>query len=229
MGCGTYSTYLCQNCINKLSPTLPRCHICRGISNNYVTHPKCAVIHNNEFPLQNVTSLWNYNKMASITISTLKYSGVFQMKDRLKEVISQRLLEMDLTHLYQGKNIYITEIPQHRQRSKERGFEPTKIITQIFADLSNCGINIPEVLSKRRNNPKQATIKYENRKSNSEGIYICNKRPLSKIEYGSNVILVDDVITSGATIQEAARTISQKRPDIHISGLSLFKATKRTI
>ncbi len=226
INCGIYSTYLCKYCKDLLIPTIPECHICHKISNNYTTHLDCKNINKYEDHLSNVTTFWKYNELASKLLSEYKYNGVTDLYDLLQQLIEERALEMDLSHLTYRKNIFITNIPQHIFRTKERGFEPTKQICKILLTLNKNWIYIPDLLTKSRNNKRQATLDHKFRDKNSQGLYKLDERRSEEIPTGSQVIIIDDVTTSGSTLRYASDAIFKKRPDILLSGLLLFDASK---
>ena len=120
-----------------------------------------------------------------------------------------------------GESLVIP-IPLSRQRFKERGFNQSEEIAKIFADHFQLEIN-NQILVRLRNTPPQAKIEnYNDRQLNLQNAFgLQNTLPSGK----KNIILVDDVFTSGATMQEAAKVLKQNGAK-RIIGLTIAKSRK---
>lgn len=111
----------------------------------------------------------------------------------------------------------VVSIPQTSRRFRERGFNHTKIIAELVVKhLPANFILVDNILKKIRHTPKQSSIENrEERFTNIVGAFAVVESPAptpipvgrwSKI-VGKNIILIDDVITTGATIGEARRVL----------------------
>ena len=90
-------------------------------------------------------------------------------------------------------------IPLHTRRERERGFNQAQVLASIVAN--EFGLELNDVLIRTKNNKPQAHIKDSDlRRKNIEGSF--ELRSGADIK-GKNVLLVDDVFTSGATMNEA--------------------------
>ncbi len=220
--CGKYGSYLCSKHKNLLTATLPFCFLCGGISSNYVIHESCRI--NNKYGnlFKNVTSFIKYNNVASNLLSAYKYDGVYNVKNTFIEIISEISNHIDLQHLITIEKLYITEVSQHKFRTNERGFVPTQFFAKCLHEILPNSEYIPGLITKKINNKRQVTVSKKMRLNNIEGVYSC--RDINRIPTNGELLLVDDVITTGSTIKEVAITIKKERPDINLSGLSIFKA-----
>lgn len=95
----------------------------------------------------------------------------------------------------------IVPLPLHQDRLRERGFNqalelarPVSKALKVPIDTSNC--------SRIRNTPAQANLAWRERDKNIRGAFHCSA-DLS----GKRILLVDDVMTSGASLNECARTL----------------------
>lgn len=101
------------------------------------------------------------------------------------------------------KNFIIAPIPLHPDREAERGFNQSHLIADILS--AEFLLPLRQILSRKINTPPQAGLHdFSKRKANvanaftiKDGIQIKNK----------NIILVDDVSTSGATLEEAVKIL----------------------
>lgn len=99
----------------------------------------------------------------------------------------------------------IVPIPLSPFRQRWRGFNQSEMIATRVGEYF--GLEVRKDLLKRKHRKPQAKLKEEQRKNNIKGAFYTN---YSKQEFPSKIILVDDVITTGATASEAAKTLKQK-------------------
>jgi len=104
-------------------------------------------------------------------------------------------------------------LPSHRSKILTRGIDPTHIISmQVALEL---GIDFsPDVLTRIKLTPSQSTLASEDRRENVSGVF-----QAVKVE-GRNVLLVDDVMTTGATLDEAASTLEGVGYDVTLMALT---------
>lgn len=117
-----------------------------------------------------------------------------------------------------GKNsaeeIILIPIPASAKANAIRGYNHAHIIAKTIASAArNDGLKFTiehNVLYKKRENLKQATVKKRSRrKENVESVFAVRN---GKILEGKTLILIDDVITTGATITEAKRALKEWKP-----------------
>ena len=99
----------------------------------------------------------------------------------------------------------ISWVPVSSLRKISRGYDQVAIIADNMG--KQLGQKPVRLLKKCRNNRKQSTIQgIENRKKNVEGVYrVANNADIK----GKQVLLLDDIITTGATISEAAAVLKK--------------------
>lgn len=97
----------------------------------------------------------------------------------------------------------ITWVPLSAKRLRTRGYDQAKLIAEELSKLT--GIGCLSLLRKIRNNPAQSgTGTAEKRRANVAGVY--SAKNLSYIA-GKKILLVDDIVTTGATLSECARVL----------------------
>lgn len=117
----------------------------------------------------------------------------------LDEVSRLRMFETPLPPL-------IVPIPASKERRRERGFNQTEVLARSVwrSGLSSSTVYAPNVIAKLRHTPPQTELGREARLSNLSGCFaVTNPFFVS----GRHVILIDDVVTTGATIAEARRAL----------------------
>ena len=112
----------------------------------------------------------------------------------------------------------ITWVPLSRQRLRTRGYDQARLLAE---DLSR-RLSVPcePLLRKKRNNPRQSvTGNAEKRRRNVKGVY--EALPSADLK-GKRVLLVDDIVTTGATLSEAA-SVLRKAGAASVIGLTLAR------
>ena len=97
----------------------------------------------------------------------------------------------------------LTWVPVSRRRLRKRGYDQVAVIASALG--KELGTPAVSVLQKQRHTPPQSTLSdASHRRANILGAYKVNN---PKQIAGKRVLLVDDIITTGATISECARTL----------------------
>lgn len=113
-----------------------------------------------------------------------------------------RLLAMKIAE--QGMEFdLITNVPVSRKRHRRRGYDQAERLAKATA--RELGVGYQRLLIKVRNNPAQSGLpRPEQRRANVLGVY---RAVNIKKMRGKSVLLIDDVMTTGATLSECCRTL----------------------
>ncbi len=96
----------------------------------------------------------------------------------------------------------LTWVPISRVRRRERGYDQSQTLCRELSKMT--GIPMVQLLEKTVDNKTQSSLTQSERKANVLGVYgILNPEALM----GKRVLLVDDVITTGATLSECSRVL----------------------
>ena len=99
----------------------------------------------------------------------------------------------------------ITWVPLSRRRLRRRGYDQAALLAKLIA--RHLGQSPVRLLKKLRDTPPQSqTGSAEKRRANIAGAYACLRPELVQ---GKRVLLVDDIVTTGATLSEAARVLKK--------------------
>lgn len=99
----------------------------------------------------------------------------------------------------------IIPVPLHLSRLRWRGFNQSLILARAIGLRINTPVD-PWLLSRTRPTQPQTKLSREDRRANVRGAFRVNTPALAKEK---RFLLVDDVYTSGATVEECARTLYQ--------------------
>lgn len=144
-----------------------------------------------------------YQGMVRDSVRRYKFSGrKFYAKTYglwLAVAISRDLGDFDL----------MTWVPVSRKRRRKRGYDQGALLCQETA--ANLGVEPVACLRKIRDNPAQSSLSgAEKRKRNVAGVYVAVD---PERFYGKRILLVDDVTTTGATLEECSRTLRRSGAD----------------
>ena len=188
-----------------------KCGICNKICKNYLCE-------NCERKLQKIEKIKINkvkNKYFSEHLYIFKYDGIIR-----KKIISYKF--NDNAYLYnffakiilKNKKAYsflenydiIIPISIHKKRLKQRGYNQTELIAQeIVKNIEKLELK-NNILIKIKNTNPQSTLNKSNRKNNLMGAYkIINSE---EIRY-KNIVLIDDVYTTGSTVNECSKILKQ--------------------
>ncbi len=189
-GCGREGEYLCDECedaIPRLVP--PQCNVCSAPSRAAL----CAWCRSANQPFNGITAPYRWTGVVQELVYSLKYRNVRASAPRLAELMSAHLMEKSM-----DADI-IAPVPLHPSRERERGYNQSELLARQVS--SSTGILMDaELLARLRNTPPQVTMTSpEERRQNVVGAFECVGDA-----QGKRVLLIDDVVTSGATVAECS-------------------------
>lgn len=100
---------------------------------------------------------------------------------------------------------YIIPVPLHPLKKAERGYNQSEYISKGISKSSGIKLNC-NIVKRIRYTRSQTMLTIEERKKNMKGAFEV-KTKMKKIIDGKNILLFDDVITTGATIAECAKEL----------------------
>ena len=189
-GCKQRGNYLCVNCLEKIPP--PR-------------ETKSEVI-----------AAFDYkNKTVKHLLWQLKYEQRYSIALTLAKALYDKLLE-DITDLKtlsptRKTKIIVIPVPMHPDKLRKRGFNQAELIAKELASLDPASFILKtDVLEKTKDTISQMTIKDRSKRlQNVEGSFrLKNGGTIA----GRFVLLVDDITTTGATINECKDLLITARP-----------------
>ncbi|MFA5386344.1 MAG: ComF family protein [Candidatus Paceibacterota bacterium] len=189
---------VCEECIAKihLNNTL-FCPVCRArlAENKKICHFDCPYL---------LGASGNYDDpILQNLIQSFKYKGIKSLSSVLTDLLIRYLGYLSL--VIDRSSFVIVPVPLFSRREKERGFNQSKLIAKNLAEKLN--LEFCDALLRVKATKSQAqTRDSEERAKNVEGCFeIINPEFIKD----RNIILIDDVFTSGATINEAVKILKQ--------------------
>ncbi|MEX2484153.1 MAG: phosphoribosyltransferase family protein [Brumimicrobium sp.] len=145
-------------------------------------------------------------------LHTIKYKEGKELGIYMGEIIGKRIKDKS-----KYKNIdALIPIPLHSKKGFIRGYNQSLLIAQGVSNVLE--IPIIEGIQRKKHHDSQTKKNRFERWDNVKSIFKANVNDLSKYKH---VAIVDDVLTTGSTLESAARTIKEVIPEIEISLLTI--------
>ena len=160
-------------------------------------------------PLKSISVAFLYNKGNALQqlIHAFKYRGHQEIGIFLGEELGK-----EISATPGAENIHlIIPVPLHPRKKKKRGFNQSEIIADGIAKRLNAEVNSTILKRKAYSSTQTRKTKYE-RWQNVENIFELKNPQLIK---NRHIILIDDVITTGATLEACAQCL------LHVEGVEV--------
>jgi ComF family protein len=145
-------------------------------------------------------TLLTYDGPATELVRRIKYNGE---RCLLSDVRTMLLKRDDILDMLRGATL--VPVPLHSSRQRERGFNQSEWLAETFA--REAGADVRDVLCRTRDTGTQTLLTLEERRKNVRGAF--DIRRGTKVYEEAKYVLVDDVITTGSTLNACAEALSK--------------------
>ncbi len=220
LGCGKFGTYLCKKCLGTLP--IKKNFECIGCKRNTPFGQTCYLCaKTNSIDQLLIVADYN-NPLLEKILKFLKYRFVSELSRPLFVLLKNYLKWLTLK---KGFNVFgannpqaqraeqsshdgplLISVPLHLRRLNWRGFNQSELLAKDLADTFQMEIT-SDIIERSGNAVPQADIKKrEERLKNLNGVFKIRNNNKDKL-IGREVILIDDVCTTGATLNECAKVL----------------------
>lgn len=179
--------------------------------NAFIQHAKTPALQvfDGRLPLVYAHSFLDFSKngIAQHLIHALKY----QDREDVGEFLGRRFAEK-LDHLQVATPDVIVPVPLHKTKYKTRGYNQCSSIARGMQQVWNCDV-ADNAVNRAVANPSQTKLSRARRWDNVKGIFTLKKPELLT---GKHVLLIDDTLTTGATLESCGITILEAN-DVRLS------------
>lgn len=226
LSCDRLGAYFCAPCLAETELIVrQKCPVCERHSPGGLTHPGCE----GRYTPDGLFSLFEYKGAVRRAITLLKFRGLTDIRRELKILINhafQLLYEKDV--LFELEDFitfdapFFIPVPLHWWRRMGRGFNQAEFVGKLFAAEYDRPL-VPALLTRNRYTLPQAKLKGKERTDNLKHAFKVRKmfltEPAGKDVEGNtrykldtnlrNIVLIDDVTTTGSTLLSAANTLKR--------------------
>ncbi len=195
VSCGSLGAYICKNCFKKIVfIDNPVCPICQRQAIGGRTHPGCA----GRLRLDGLVVACRYRGPVKAAIQKVKYRWVTDIGATLVDFLKDSFWKFDLP-----SDLILIPVPLYPARLRWRGFNQAQLLTGLLS--KKFGSETRDVLGRVRQTETQVGLDKKERHKNVAGAFSLRGQAIS----GKNLMLVDDVYTSGATMAQCAKVLKR--------------------
>lgn len=196
--------YVCPSCRGQLPRSLYHLMPVNPMEQRFIGRLK--------FERASAHFLYSSGTPLSRLIHDMKYRHFKGIGKELGEIVGRELFT---TQIFNDVDM-IVPIPMHLWKKAVRGYNQAEEIAKGISMAT--GIEVKTVLKASRPHKTQTSMTHDRRLNNLKGVFKTD--PGYDIS-DKHILLIDDVCTTGATLTEAARTITEASPSTRISFLAL--------
>jgi len=199
LSCNKEGAWLCSDCSKKIVYLKTYfCPFCRRITPQGQLCPSCR----RRYSLTGILSACYFQPPVSDLIHRLKY----QKTKELGRLLAKIMIKGTANRLPRGQKL-IVPIPLHRRQLRKRGFNQSELLAKELAQELEIEYN-SGILKRIKNTKSQTKLNRSERKENVKDAFSLT----GKIELENRtILLVDDVTTTGATLNEAAKILRKTK------------------
>ncbi len=187
----------CENCLNALPFIVNECNKC-GVQLSNAEKDICSACKTKNYYFDKAKAVFEFKDLPQEIIHNLKYYG----KKYLVEYINNYLVEIFNTW---GINVdIVTCVPTFKDKEKERGYNQSQELAKEFAKSVN--IKFLDLLDKVVDTKSQTSLNIKERLNNVKDSFKL-KTEVKPFIKDKVILVVDDVITTGATTNEVSKML----------------------
>ena len=207
-GCDTPTVvgeHLCPGCtaeVEKRRLRAPFCAVCSEPFDGALDGPfACANCSDRRFRFTSAVAAFRSRGLIRDLIHAFKYNGRFDLRHPLAAWLA---VGLDDPRLHEPRIDALVPVPLHRRRKRERGFNQAQVLAELVGGQT--GLPVENLLRRIRYTTTQTNFDRRQRIENLRGAFAVTPRVVVK---DRNLVLVDDVFTTGSTADECALVLRQ--------------------
>ena len=193
---------VCSDCLKSPQPYQGiECARCgRFLPNAMGLHgtPHCAACRRNAFAFEQARSFGGYEGTLRALIQRLKYSGYRPLAKPLGRFLAEAARRLE-----EKSFDVLVPVPLHPRRQRQRGFNQAALLAQQVSRFLNIPLGAKDCV-RVRDTPPQTGLRAAERRKNVAGAFHV---PEPQRVRGRRVLLIDDVLTTGATAHACAQAL----------------------
>ena len=198
VGCGKGRGFLCPECHGKLPRLVPPlCPHCGRPQASGIVCPSCW---QRKTEIDGIRSLFRFDEVIRTAIHELKYRNLKAISPCLAELLADYVRSNPLP----GEAL--VGVPLHPRRLRERGYNQSSLLARELSRRIDLPVIEDCLIRVKQAQPQVRAVDVEERRRNVADAFVCRDEKVS----GKRIILIDDVCTSGATLESCAAALKNK-------------------
>lgn len=193
------NAHICYNCLQEMTFLKgPRCSICgKPLGKGYL-QDKCHECINEKHYFTKAISPLEYTGIVKEAIYKYKYGKKSYMYKALGHILVQALQDEPFDYVD-----IIVPVPLHKKKMQKRGFNQSELLAQYISKSLNIPLNKKDLVRVRNTDTQNKLGKSERYKNVKGAFKVQNNQAFN----GLTVLLIDDILTTGATADECSKVL----------------------
>lgn len=193
---------LCCECQKRLRPFKPpHCAFC-GAPVKVERVSLCPECPKAPLAFERIRAAVDY---ADERVRNIIHAFKFEYRSSLAAPLSEAMAQTFADGYSSDEFDAVVAIPLHRRRLREREFNQSALLAAPLAEIAGLPLRDDLLIRKRASKP-QSRLPQSKREKNVHGVFHAPKPDLAR---GQRILLVDDIFTTGGTVNEAARVLRE--------------------
>lgn len=205
INCKKFGAYLCPNCFAAITfiDTMA-CTVCQRQAMGGLTHPVCKT----RYTIDGVFPSLVYKGVVKKLVYVFKYPPYLtDLQSQLVDLLYEGIIQKEqFMQLLQESFVFIP-IPLHQSKLRKRGYNQSVLLAKGLSKRFDT--SVIELLARVKFTKTQVGLSKEERRENIANAFVLQKGMNECFKQYKNAFLVDDVVTSGATLREAAKVLKK--------------------
>jgi len=198
VGCGKVGGFLCPECLGKLPRLLPP--ICPNCGRSQASGIVCPDCRQRQTEIDGIRSPFRFDEVIRKAIHQLKYRNLKAISTCLAELLADYIRSNSLP----GEALVC--VPLHPRRLRERGYNQSSLLARELGKSIDLPVIEDCLIRVKQAQPQVRAVDVEERRRNVADAFVCRDEKVG----GKQIILIDDVCTSGATLESCAAALKSK-------------------